>query len=619
MINSISKGKLKLLKGIRYLKKGKKVNTVDIFYRYGYENAVSNSDLLVLVPKRHHERVLAILNEIVVMGDLKRNGKEFVLYPDINVKFVKFHIVLSEKNFPGLIKDSRIQHVLLLKYMREVSPNCKIRSWRMVIITDKAQIFHNFPALRNDCDGPFCMEHVAAFEESVVWDLPERKYPSDKKDCDRSEIYYPGLPNENYEYHPMVNDDKSFKNIYGNGGFAKYSYVYEGERKELISRFYVPIRKASANPFSFMGGFTNDYKATTIGSYQNALQTGVRIGFFVSTDGGREWYCKYEFGDYCSYEFVQEECGFEVNNVGNRIRLSEDFVGDKVKVCRRKISKDAEGRLMISWEKPITTFCSKKDSNVVFVTEVPHEFKHNEAVAFISTDEDENKSAWFISDCSFVASKMKVFKIRVVDEKTFILYEFVANPQNSICCRHIHHINRVKDGWIVGTGEIYPNSWLVYFQDKEGDYFVKDFDVSKKVLFPKILNDCEKSVQRTIGLIWKDDKEGKVIFALDHSSLYRPIVLESNISRSSNGVYIGKIEDINDLGKFECIYETAEEGYFFDVINGIMVFGGQLGEVAISKDCGKSWRRFGLSETMIHYNGECFCGFVIEGHIFCIK
>ena len=604
--------KIKLAKLLRLKKSGNKINADSNFYKLGYEKCCSNNYCQIFMPKLHHKRILAILDDVIVTGYLQKDPIHFCLYPDRNIQSVCFKVSLCPKIFPGLIPNSEISNVLLLRYMRSTSQKKKIKSWRLVVITNKAQIFHNFPSRSKLCDGPFCESDLLKFEESVVWDIPERKYPSKLENCLPCEYYFPCLDDDRYEYHPLPNDAQSFVDRFGNGGFPRTKKVFRDGFETWLSRFYIPTRSKNTNPFSFMGGFTNDYQATTIGTYQSALLEGTRISFFISYDGGREWFCKYDFGDFCEYNFLENECGFDVFNGGSPINLS-NFNDEKINLyIRRRKVLASDKECNIEWDEPVFIELIEPGKPMIIKTRDKHNLKTNEAISLFSNSQT---NYWFVSKC-LSGNNYILFKVKVIDEYTVSLFEFVANPNNPICCRHIHHINRVKDGWILGTGEIYPNGWILYFQLKEGDYFTKEFHDEFGRLKPLILNHSKNSVQRTMGVLLEDNDNNSIIFALDHSFLSRPEVSRFKISRNSNGIFKGKLDDIDDLMKFENIFESNEVTYLFQKISGVFVFCGQLGELGMSYDDGTTWNRFHLRDTLIHYNGSFENGFAIEGYVF---
>ena len=97
-----------------------------------------------------------------------------------------------------MIEGSHIQLVLLLPY---IDNNDKQPKLRLNVITDKCQVYYNNPNGKNQ---------ITQFKESLIWDLPGNKYPSQNENCEDYEYYNPFLPSEVYEYHPA--DDRP-KNI----------------------------------------------------------------------------------------------------------------------------------------------------------------------------------------------------------------------------------------------------------------------------------------------------------------------------------------------------------------------------------------------------------------------
>ena len=121
------------------------------------------------------------------------------------------------------------------------------------------------------------------------------------------------------------------------------------------------------------------------------------------------------------------------------------------------------------------------------------------------------------------------------------------------------------------------------------------------------LNSSKNSIQRTMGVFLKDDFNSTLIFASDHDLLNRKNVImpdKRNVifNRNSTGVFLGKLKDIDSLDKFRCIVEAREPSFFFKEINGIFIFSGQRGELILSFDQGKTWRKD-------HIDRELMCRF----------
>lgn len=143
------------------------------------------------------------------------------------------------------------------------------------------------------------------FDESCVWELPERWTPvKTKTGTDATLIatgkyrYFPALPDEAYTMYPPANVD----NGYGNGGFpAILEKTKEDGSTVKFSRFYFTDRSRGyqrGNPLGFMGGFEPHPKLSLIGTYKSNTESAgsTRICVFITNDGGRNWFCRYEFG-----------------------------------------------------------------------------------------------------------------------------------------------------------------------------------------------------------------------------------------------------------------------------------------------------------------------------------
>lgn len=567
-----------------------KTNLRKKFRRFGYESCAKGENVQILKRKKMKSPILALLNNIAVVGNLNQSPRTVYLYPDINIKSIRFKITLNQRNFKGLIENSKIQNVMLLKYMRNVSSGIRKKAWRLVVITDKCQIFHNFPSMGNEFEGTLHQSDIVTFEESVIWDAPGRKFPSKSKNCSEFEQYFPGLPEQSYSHHPSIQKAHAF---------GDHTYVSVHGQKVVVSRFYFPFREADSNPFSYMGGFTNDYHMTTIGSYCNNISKGARICIFFSSDGGRQWFNKYDFGDFGNDEFISKKRGYSTRNWGNPICLPDNFSysDPKLSVTKRNILVESykdEQVKPFSWSAEVKIKTITQKDRLVVQTEAEHNLSTGDIVALTGDAEANETFSWMINneiDENGCGNGI-LFKAEVLTQDTFALYESISSPHNPICCRHVHHINRQKDGWVVGTGEVFPNGWLLYLQQKECDYFVKE--ACNAAVTPDVfrLNSVPSSVQRTLGVEFIADDV--LLFASDHATLPQPMIPHGDMpfSHSSSGIYVGNIADIDDITSFRCIHRSCEVAYFFKKTNNLLVFGGQLGEVSLSADLGKTWTTF---------------------------
>lgn len=598
--------KSKVIKIKKILLDNKSSNLYNAKTIFGYLKYSETDDYCIYRKPYKVNKILAAYDNQVLC--IHKNN--LILYPNFANKLMKFKISFNEKNFPGLIPGSSVDLCAFLPYMREVSKSRYVKVIRLVVITNKGQIYHNFPARGKEYEATFLEEDVLNFEESVVWDLETAKFPSQNIECECFERYYPGLPDENYRFHPMLNTDPKFKDKFNNGGFGKSFTYLENGRKIILPRFYVYSRHPEANSFHFIGSTINDSKMNIIGTYRSNRNVGVRVCIFTSSDGGRSWFCKYEFADSGDYEFIQGDENTWGHNYGNAIvnyKYNLNYKENSLKFKKRELLYDQTNKF--NWSNEILISKIMDANYLTFWTKEKHNLVTGNIISLLGEDQVDSNLKWLLNNDvnSLSCGNNLLFKVKVLDENTFELRECVSQSTHNVCCRHIHHINRVKDGWLIGTGEIYPNGWVLYAQMKESDTFSIKHSYESLDIY-KLTSD-KLSVQRTMGMILcKDEKH--VIFASDHDTL-ELVANESlkkltglGISHSSTGVFIGDISNLNNRNNFECIFDAKEPCFFFQKLNGVLVFCGQRGEIAFSFDDGKTWKQDYISSCFMNHYGS---------------
>ena len=154
-----------------------------------YREELSNQSFSVYSPKK--EKIIAAYQNTLCTRLISQKNVLF-LYPDARRDHYRHKIVLCKEQFPGLIEGSNIQLVLLLPY---IDNDDKLPKVRLNVITDRCQVYYNNPNGKNQ---------ITQFRESLIWDLPGNKYPSQNENCEDYEYYNPFLPSEVYEYHPPI-------------------------------------------------------------------------------------------------------------------------------------------------------------------------------------------------------------------------------------------------------------------------------------------------------------------------------------------------------------------------------------------------------------------------------
>ena len=556
-------------------------------------------------------KIMAIHDDVAVAYDSKASMIA-VSTTGINGLYTSI-VAFNATNFPGLISGSTLESILVLPWTRNLTTIQTANKWRMVVITNKGQVYHNYPARDAANDGLEADGDILKFDESVIWDLPERRYPSTNIASTGVETYFPGLPAVCYEYHPAISVD----NGYGNGGFGKS--ITRGST--TYPRFYFPNRNALQNSMSFMSGYEPDDKISLIGTYKSNEGTGAacRICIFATDDAGRSWYNKYEFTS-----------GDEVQNYGNPINTSAFATAYKaglLKVSKRTLvipsAENKEPKTKFKWSADITVSDISRAGTAIVTTSEAHGLENGNVIAFKSGSGGDINWDWMKNDTVGTASggNGKFFRVKVLSATTFELYEFVHSAFNNIPCRHIHHINRVKDGWIIGSGEAYPEGWILYMQMKDADMYNvrRAYDT-----FPIIrLTSTATSVQRILGANMLDDSESTMIVAMDDEFVHRaPVAMPDGrtetFERNSTGIFRGKLADIDELSRFQPVFETNQVSYFFKKKGGAYIWIGQYGAFAISFD-GITWMEEDIGTLAQHFYGESKKYIAIDNYIIIIK
>lgn len=560
-----------------------------------YSPIAETKDIVVYQLKKGYA-IEAVFNNIAV---IKTSTTQFRIGENgVNGDFNTI-VNLNNQNFPNLIAGSSISKIILLPWNRNAIAPVPALGWRCCVITDKGQIYHNFPNRTpetNKPDGTQLVGDINKWDESVVWDLPTRRLPSKTLDVFPYALN-PCLPDSAYKIFPPANTD----NGYGHGGFDVSCTKTVGTKQVQFPRFYFHKRSDGNNPFFYMGGFETSMKVQLIGTYRSntSPETAARICLFATTDGGRQWYNKYEFAQNTAAAFGNPLIGSNILKDYNPNSLTFQKRDFNIPSAADKNPVD-----LFKYGEKISVYnVSKSANSLIFNTSQPHNLKSGDLIVINKSDTASIEGYEFLCNNNINTKNGgngKVWKVEVLSSVTFKLYEYINNPDSNLPVRHIHAINRLKDGFIISTGEIYPQSWIMYLQIKYSDTYSlvngwDNFNIMR-------LTSTATSVQRTLGTIMFDDDDQTILFASDEATVPNDTYTvegrnDLNISRSSIGVYKGKLVDIDDFSKFTCVYEAKQVAYHFKEINDMLIFAGQQGELAISLDKGATWRKFSIYGT----------------------
>lgn len=555
-------------------------------------------------------------------------SKDTVLYlSTTGVRGTKEVIPLNSTNFPNLLPDSIIAKVIMMPWERNAGANLYAKGWRMNVITSRGQIYHNFPNRSTNGDGTEQAGDFKRFDESCAWELPERWTPvKTTTGTDAALIstgkyrYFPALPDNSYEFLPAVNQD----NGYGNGGFGSTNTkTNELGQQVIFGRLWRPNNSSEQdNMFDFMGGYAPSEKLTVLGTYRFNTTQGTRMCVFFTNDGGRNWYCRYEFGAHGHLMDAADAvfAGPSVQNFGPKLSLVGSAGSGQYQVRRRfqytpsDVNKEPEKKfkhdsiffnvasIVGTSEKIIVT--TTEDSNIAT----------GDIICF---DKLTGNATWdWIVNTGYgdnSAGDGVYFKAKKINNTSFELMSSVHNPHNNLTCLHIHSANKNKDGYIIGTGEKYPLGWILYCPVLESDAWARKYPWDTLEFIR--LTSTRESIQRPLGVQIMQDADNTVFIGVDNEKtdlgeIEMPEGRTVSFKRSSNGLFKGRLIDVDSQTLFECVLESPEVCYFFKEILGAFIYIGQLGHIAISFDKGKSWTQSRVPRFMkgelSHFGGTSY-------------
>lgn len=491
---------------------------------------------------------------------------------------------------------------------------------RVCVIFSNGQIYHNYPSCNNNYDfynpvwatnGGVRVETLfTKFDESVVWDLPNRKAPATDADLIATGAYYynPALPANNYEMHPAISASNGYGNTIGFPSTNNVNPISNGEDIGLRSRFWMINRdNDNCNSFCYMGGYIADNLFTMIGTYRSNQGTNpARICVFGTQDGGRSWYCMYEFA------------GKDRLKVGTTYTAADGTIGIPVaqegsvssgiyKIKRRTIvvpnSSDKEPSTLFEYDKELNISSIAGTSSAITVTtESAHGLSNGDTIII---DFQNNISAngrafdWMVNSSADATTGGNgiMFKVSNASGTTFTLTMYVWNPYSGLPIRHIHALNKCKDGVSVSCGEKYPHGgWILYDAIREADAFAH-YNVAKQStnIFTRLTSTAD-SFQRPLGVILQQEGLDTYCYiGVDNEStpmndVEMPEGRTDSFKHNSCGVWKVKLDGIDsqkDNGLMK--YNARQTCFGLQEIGSAFVFTGQFGAFGISYDNGESW------------------------------
>lgn len=564
-------------------------------------------------------------------------------------------IVVNDTNFPGLRRNTITNAYPLIE--RVIACPCHFctsnnnqrygnqtyfsgSNCRVCVIFNNGQIYHNFPSHYNDYDfytvgyvkegsSVKVLDLYDKFDESVIWDIAGRKNPTNDLSLVTTGAYYynPALPSQCYEMHPAINHANGYGNTVGFGATNDVNNGSDGANIGVRARFLMAdMNEKECNSFSYMGGYINRNNITLIGTYRANASVPARICVFGSQDGGRSWYNMYEFAAQDrlkvdnTYQSPSGDNGIPLAQVGN--------VGSGVYNIRRRVlivptstAKEPVNKFEIGSSINVSSIVGTS-SDITFTTISNHGLGTGDAIIVGLQDgaEADGTFGWMVNETASVNSGGNGVLLKVYDvtNTTFKVKLYTQNPDSNIPTRHIHALNRCKDGVSISTGEQYPSGgWILYLPIEEADGFAH-YNVADTTLNKFIrLNSTEDSFQRPLGTIFQ--QEGDIDYCyigMDSSRVKSkkadmPNERTEGFDHNSTGLWKVPLSGIDSIENGLLVYSTYEVCYGFQQMLNAKVFCGEFGDFAISYDDGKTWHSITLPEgnwgqNLAHFSGPTY-------------
>lgn len=490
------------------------------------------------------------------------------------------------------------------------------REFRMVVVVN-GKVYNNFPT---DVVGSLSNENkenaIVTFAESKIWDLPVRQQGSGRTDLTNrrlpsklteSEIaalpgslkyiykYFPVLPNE------MYNADGTYKYSETDNSTPFKETWKDGEFLVTFPRFYNFRGSKNASFFNSLMSPPNGSKMTMLVNY---FTTTADRGVAIVTADGENWFVKFELASLQNPDTRYHVTPLHGNNIITD-NISEVYssglkMAKRTYVVPTNATKEPSTMFNFSDFKNVTAITKATGAagnETAVVTVAGHGLASRDVIVF-KTNNYSGEFRCLANDAASPTSggNGTFFIVEKIDNDNFKIREYIHSPDHNITGRHLHFANDLKDGFVVSTGEEYPDGWLVYLQQTEKD---QPQGIAGSEHMPVYrLNSSENGLYRASGFIMLDDDATNptCFFASDESDIPRGVVQipgRTNLfGRNSSGVYKGKLADIDDMSKWECILPCDEMVLGLKQYGRYIIAFGMAGGFWVSDDNGKTWDSF---------------------------
>ena len=498
-------------------------------------------------------------------------------------------------------------------------------SVRLCMVTVLGNIYHNYPAADAN-DLTVVSNGISKFDLGSIYQtvygdssLSSERIPSLNSSLTSEEQkthrYEPGLPAWNYQQHTenvggYQDTDKTIE--YGNGGQTPILNKKGYTHIRIVHPFdFGTNPQRPANPYQ-LGDFLCEPfavkpKMTVFVPYVGInAKRNVILG---TVDGGRSWYVLHElgigsfmgkFGNSLNYSSIGTYVSGDLSVSERLYNYPKSDVKEPVNAFKYKAPVLISSIMTSGGKTTVTTSTAHGITDGMYIV-----FKKNNSgyFDFLSNTVVDGSAADLDSNS---CGNGRFYAAKVLSSTTFELLQCMGGMDEKINAHHVHSANVSKDGVVISCGEQYPNGWVLYVPIHEIDDFEYKNIWAYKYYNPYVirLNSSQNAVQRPVGFILNDDLEQSFLFASDEAHIDRGYIQITGrtdvMKRNSAGVFLGKLVDIDDISKTECVLELEETSLGLVKKQGFYIVLGMSRKTYISKDA-KDWIEFPLVSK---YQGE---------------
>ena len=441
--------------------------------------------------------------------------------------------------------NDKIEQAFLIPFQRSLADSTEGSALRIWLFTAAGKCYYNYAT-----DDVIYYHHVNTWAESKIFNQFKNWVPvNDKSKVTTYKKYFPVL--SEYDYS-QTND------------ISNPSTIYE--------RPFTRLRNA-VTPFHVLtkNNIARLDHVTAFSNYCN--QIGQEPFVMLTSDGGKTWYVK-------AYFAVTDQ--YYTGTHGGLVDFSpisdlNTYVENSLKVHRRRYNhptaeiKEPSTRFtLVESESALVKSFSYDSSLKTMKMEVSEDIDwiDNSNFNVVYFENISADSEWdYICNTGLTPNAATTsgifFRVKKINAREYHLFADAGNDyEGSLVCRHVHAINSFHSGFVISTGEskrqtsegvVYEGGDLFVMEDTTRNHSTASGAIKGRQVYR--LTSSDDGVMRCCGAFITQNNE--LIFSSDQGFLIKDSMKITDrtisIPKVPVGIFKGKLSEIDDVTKFECL------------------------------------------------------------------